>query len=384
MEDESPILPQDPPSWVLRSIAWLLCAVALVAALAAVIVKIPETIRCPFVLVSDSGAEALLAPIQAVLHQVKVEEGTDVAHGAILFVLRSDEIRSWHTQRQAFQEDLRALQERIIKLDQAHESQLSMKGAQIAQMQRETAFREKHLATSQDYIIRMEKLATEGIVSKVDLMSHQLSLAESEKDLLVSQKTLLQVNLELDQLKTDRARQRLADQTEAKKIGIHLAALEQRLENCEGDLMFIRAPYDAAVIVLGQRGAGNLVRAGEALCQLARQDETPRARLRLQESGLSRLQAKQRVRFFFEAFPYQRYGSVTGQLDWISPAAVSAQETSQFMATASLDQITLSKAGKPRPLRVGMKGEARVLVGSRTMVEHVFEPIRQLRENMRQ
>lgn len=40
MEDESPILPQDPLSWVLRAIAWLLCAVAVAAALAAVIVKI--------------------------------------------------------------------------------------------------------------------------------------------------------------------------------------------------------------------------------------------------------------------------------------------------------------------------------------------------------
>jgi hypothetical protein len=30
-----------------------------------------------------------------------------------------------------------------------------------------------------------------------------------------------------------------------------------------------------------------------------------------------------------------------------------------------------------------MKGEARILVGSRTLVEHIFEPIRQLRENMR-
>ncbi len=383
MENESPILPQDPPSWVVRAIAWLLCTLAVVAALATVTVKVPETVRCPFVLVSETGAETLLAPIQAVLHQVKVEEGAEVAHGAILFVLRADEIRAWDTQRQTSREDQRALQERGVKLDQVHESQLSIKDAQIAQMQRELAFREKHLATSQDDAVRMRKLAVEGIVSKGDLMSRELSLAESEKDLLNSQKTLLQGNLELGQMKTDRARQRLEEQTEAKKLGIRLAALDQQLEHCEGDLMFIRAPYDAGIIVLGPRGAGNLVHAGEALCQLARSDEKPRARLRLEESGLSRLQAEQRVRFFFDAFPYQRYGSVTGQLDWISPAAVSAPATSQFMALASLDQLTLGKAGTPRPLRVGMKGEARVLVGSRTMAEHIFEPIRQLRENMR-
>jgi multidrug resistance efflux pump len=383
MEDPSPIPPQNPPSWVVRAIAWLLCLLALLAGLTAVIVRIPETVRCPFTLVSETGAETLLAPIQTVVRDVKVEEGMDVARGATLFVLRADEIRAWDTQRQTSREDLRALEVRVMKLDQAHESQISIKEAQIVEIQRETAFREKHLATTKDFVSRMEKLAVDGIVSQTDLLKHKLSLDESEKDLLISQKMLLQAGLELSQMKTERARQRLDEQNEAKKLGIHLAALDQQLENCQGDLMFIRAPYDAVVIVLGQRGPGNLVHAGEALCQLARQDEKPRARLRLVESGLSRLQSKQRVRFFFDAFPYQRYGSVTGHLDWISPAAQPGPETSQFMALASLDQLNLSSAGKPRPLRVGMKGEARVMVGSRTLLEQMFEPIRQLRENLR-
>jgi hypothetical protein len=30
-----------------------------------------------------------------------------------------------------------------------------------------------------------------------------------------------------------------------------------------------------------------------------------------------------------------------------------------------------------------MAGEARIVVGQRTMIEYAFEPIRQLRENMR-
>jgi hypothetical protein len=36
------------------------------------------------------------------------------------------------------------------------------------------------------------------------------------------------------------------------------------------------------------------------------------------------------------------------------------------------------------PLRVGMKGEAHIIVGGRTMIEYAFEPIRQLRESIRQ
>ncbi|MDO8545390.1 MAG: HlyD family efflux transporter periplasmic adaptor subunit [Opitutaceae bacterium] len=383
METESSVLPQNPPSWILRLIAWLLCMIAAVAALAAVLVKLPETVRCPFVLVSATGAETLLAPIQGVLTAVKAEEGAEVAAGTTLFVLRSDEIRNWQTQQRTGREDLRALQERAVKLDEIQAAQVAIKGAQIVQTQREVAFREKHLATNQDFLASMEKLDAEGGLAKIEMMSHRLNLASSEKDLLVAQKGLQQVALELEQLKIERVRQRIDEQAESEKLRIRNAALEQQLENCEGDLMFIRAPYAATVVALDRRSGGNLVRAGESLGQLARRDEKPHARLRLDESALARLQAHQSVRFFFEAFPYQRYGSVTGRLDWITPAAVSARDTAQFMAVASLDQTTLRGGGEALPLRVGMKGEARILVGSRTLVEHIFEPIRQLRENMR-
>ena len=383
METESTVLPQDPPSWLLRLIAWLLCSLAAAAALAAVFVELPETVRCPFVLGSQTGAESLLAPIQGVLAEVKVEEGAEVAHGTTLFVLQSDEIRNWQTQLLTGREDLRALQARGFKLEEIHVAQLAIKNTQIGQIEREVAFREKHLATNRDFLASMETLDAKVGLGKIEMLNHRLNLAGSEKDLLVAQKGVQQVALELEQLKIERSKQRIDEQAEAEKLRIRTAALTQQLEHCEGDSMFIRAPFDAVVVALDRRSGGNLVRAGDSLGQLARREEKPHARLRLDESALARLEAGQRVRFFIEAFPYQRYGSVTGRLDWITPAAVSARDTSQFMAVASLDQTTLRGAGKTLSLRVGMKGEARILVGSRTLVEHIFEPIRQLRENMR-
>ena len=103
----------------------------------------------------------------------------------------------------------------------------------------------------------------------------------------------------------------------------------------------------------------------------------------LSEAGLARLAPAQRVRYFFEAFPYQRYGAINGKLDWISPAAVSSTDGPHFVAAASLDRSTiLTHPGHEVPLRVGMKGEAHIVVGHRTLIEYAFEPIAQLRETM--
>ena len=63
--------------------------------------------------------------------------------------------------------------------------------------------------------------------------------------------------------------------------------------------------------------------------------------------------------------------------------------TGDRLQTIQLGAIDLEKADAEQAAEAvarelhTMKGEARIVVGSRTLVEYIFEPIRQLRENMR-
>jgi multidrug efflux pump subunit AcrA (membrane-fusion protein) len=378
---EAEMLPQQPRAT--RWIAWLLIALFLAALLAAVLVHIPETVRCPFVLVPEKGADPIQAPLLAVVFAVNTAEGQEVEEGAELFALRSDEIRAWRTQLQTSEEDLRGCQKRAAKLEEFYEDQLGIKDEELKQVEREVAFRQKHLATSRDFLNRNQKLAADKLVSEVELLQHELALAESEKDLNVAQRSIQQVTLQRRQLENERSRQRAEAETEIEKHKLRIAALQRQSEHCTGDLMMIRAPYRGVVISLPHRNPGGVVHPGEELCQLARIDGRPHARLVIAEAGMPRLAAQQKVRLFFDAFPYQRYGTVAGKLEWISPATVTSPDSHGFNARAALDQSSFSSRGRTLPLRVGMKGEARILVGSRTALEYVFEPIRQLREQAR-
>ena len=100
------MLPQDPPPWFVRSTAWLLIAMFGVALLAAVLVKLPETVTCPFILVPAGGADPIQSPRMAVVSKVSVTIGQTVKAGDPLYVLRSDEIRGWGTDLQTLGEDL--------------------------------------------------------------------------------------------------------------------------------------------------------------------------------------------------------------------------------------------------------------------------------------
>jgi len=385
LDTESALAPQEPPSWVIRWTAWLLIAAFVFALLIAIVMRLPETVDCRFVLIPATGADPIQAPRQAIISRVVVEEGQPVKADEELFVLRSDEIGGWDTQFRTLSEDLRTKQESLTRNESAYTAQLGIKSAEIEQAKSEVQFRENHAQTSRELVTRMEKLAKQGGESEIDLIKLKLDLAGSEKDLSVAQRTVQQVTLDRQRIETEHARQRGEEQAEVEKLKMRIGALKTDLENAQHNLLTVRSPYEGLVISVDQRTVGSFVQQGQVLCQLASKGSKPRARMTLTEAGLPRLAVAQRVRYFFEAFPYQRYGAVTGKVDWISPSAVTGTDGSRFVALGSLDRYEIpSPAGQALPLRVGMKGSAHIIVGSRTIIEYAFEPIRRLRESMKQ
>jgi len=385
LESEAEMLPQHPPPWVIRATAWLLIGAFVFALIVAVIMRLPETVHCRFILIPATGADPIQSPRQAIISRVAVEEGQPVKSGEELFVLRSDEIRGWDTQLRTLSEDLRTKEDSLTRYETAYIAQLGIKNAEIEQAKSEVKFRENHANASRELVVRLEKLATEGGFSQIDLVKLRLDLAGSEKDFSVAQRTLQQVALDRERMETEHARERAEQQAEIEKLKLRISPLKTELENAHQDLLTVRSPYEGVIISMDQRTVGSVVQQGQVLCQLASTDAKPRARMTLAEAGLPKLAVAQRVRYFFEAFPYQRYGTVTGKLDWISPSAVTSSDGSHFVALGSLDRYQISpRVGQALPLRVGMRGDAHIIIGGRTLIEYVFEPIRQLRENMRQ
>ena len=335
--------------------------------------------RCQFVLARK------MVPIRSVPIKLSSVKSAllrrRVAVGAELFVLRSDEVRTGIPSRPCTGSTDPRGHDREDGSRPYHPR--AIKGEEIAQFERELEFRRTHAATSRYLVERLDRLARAGGVSQLELTRAQLALAESEKDLQVAGRSLEALKLERTKLDTERARRRTEEAADVQKLKFQIDALQRELRGTRDDLLSIRAPYDAVVISLAQRNAGSVVQPAQN-CQLAPIGVIPYARLVVRESGLARLAIGQHVRLFFDAFPYQRYGTVAGELKWISAAAVASERGRQFIAAASLDRTFIRVKNEERPLRVGMQGEARIAVGSRALIEHAFEPIRQLRENLRQ
>lgn len=376
---EGEMLPEDPPPKLIRYMAGWLLAVFAVALLAATFVHLPETEHAPFVLVPSEGADPIQSPRLSTVNRVLVTEGQTVPAGAELFILRSDEIRAFDTERRTLAEDLRTHELTLTKMDEAYAAEMDIKNAQVAQAESELRFREKQTSSNNDLLSRLEKLSKSGGFSQVDLIRLRMDAAGAEKDQAVAQRTLEQVKLERQEMANEHTRKRAEEAAEVEKLKVKLGALKADLENSQQNLLTIRAPYDAVVISLAQRSVGSVVQSGQELCQLARADTRPVARLSLNESGLAKLNVNQPVRFFFEAYPYQRYGAVVGKLDWVSPSAVAGSSGQSFIGLASIDEALNRRHLSLRP---GMKGEARIRVGSHTLLQYAFEPLQHLSDKM--
>lgn len=89
------------------------------------------------------------------------------------------------------------------------------------------------------------------------------------------------------------------------------------------------------------------------------------------------------VKLLFDAFPYQRHGVRYARLRWISRASVSIDGERVFRALADVKDESIVVNGKPRSLKAGMGGVAKIVVGRRRVIGYAFEPLRQLRESVR-
>jgi len=378
LEQPSGLLPTDAPGRAVRWAGWLLLVVATCVAFFAAFFPLPDTVVAPFEIVAAEGSDPVQSPMAGELVAVMAREGREVAEGEELFRIRSDDIRNAHVRRRQLREDERALAGRGRRLDLAHDSALAIKDAEIVQAERELEFRGKHLETVRDLVRRSERLAADGLTSEIELLRDRLDLAESEKDRLLVEKLVQQVRFQRQERVTTRERERQDEAAEAEKIRFQLAGLDEQLMDSDGDRKSIRSP-GAGVITRVEHGSpGSVVVAGAVLAEWARTDARPVARLALHEADMARVKTGQRTRLFLAAYPYQRHGAVGAVISWVSPSPVPDRSRTGFVATAD----PAMNAGEGLAVRIGMKGEARILVGRRTLLERGLEPIRGARERL--
>ncbi|AFZ24500.1 hypothetical protein Cylst_2270 [Cylindrospermum stagnale PCC 7417] len=284
---------------------------------------------------------------------------------------------------------------------------------------------ESSLASTQREVERYSKLKQAGIVPEINVVEKQ-DIAKDKQKLyeqskadieqaklrLAEQKTsyernIRQINAEIEQAKLrlkeqERSYQSLTQsgQLAVLKIAEQQKNMETEITSLKSEIAQSKRQIESLKFQLGQRDikatangtlfqlpiqkAGSVVQPGTMVAEIAPLNSPLiiRAQMATSESGSLRIGLPVKIKF--DAYPYQDYGVIAGELINISPTTIEIDTPNGKMAAYNLDislkQNCIPSANKCIALRPGDTATAEVIVRQRRIIDFLLDPFKKLQQ----
>jgi hemolysin D len=189
--------------------------------------------------------------------------------------------------------------------------------------------------------------------------------AEGQQSFLEAQQRIQQIQVEISQ------RQAKIRETETLLKAAQLKAKQMQLY----------APITGIILALKVHNMGEVTQPGQTLAEIAPVNAplVLRAFLPSQEAGLVKMGMAVQVKL--DAFPYQNYGVITGQVVAIAPDAVTDKQLgSGYQVEIALDRQSVTDQRQVIFLKAGQTGKAEIIIRQRRIIDVLLDPIRQLQK----
>lgn len=378
-----------------KLLSWLLTAAL---ALVIVFLSVANYARKETVigyLAPTSGTAQIFVPRQGTIEAIYVEQGQQIREGQPLLRVATNEVaadgeeintvkletltrqRDFLT-RQITAEEQRTSseRERLTALIRGLETEMSQLQAQIA-IQSERAKLAESLAAS------AAQLSSRGYMSDADRKRRQEAVLEQKQNLsslsqqlAARQNQVTETRYSLEQLPTV-----MADKIQL--VRNELSLTEQRIAEAKGRRAYvIRAPTAGRVSTL-QATLGRTADPRNLQLEIVPTGSALQAELYVPTRASGFVEAGQRVRILYDAFPYQKFGTYTGRISKASQTILTSSDISgpvslkepAYRVTAALDRPDVDAYGKKMPLQAGMLLRADIILERRSLLRWLLDPL---------
>ena len=243
-----------------------------------------------------------------------------------------------------------------------------------------------------------ERLMGDGFAGRLMLSEKRRERIEKEHDLrtqeasiAAARATLAQSNARFAQIEADYRRQLRAELAEAVP---HAERLREELARQEHrhSLLEMQAPQAGVVKDLATQTPGTVVAPGTILMTLVPSGDSLRAEVWIANDDAAFVRPGQKVQIKVAAYPFQKYGLMTGSVAQVSADATEAPNPNTrsggltgrdrpagalaFRALIDLDAQAFEWDGRRSPLLPGMQVAAEINLGTRTVLEYLVSPLR--------
>jgi hemolysin D len=152
------------------------------------------------------------------------------------------------------------------------------------------------------------------------------------------------------------------------------------------NMVVLTAPADAVVLDLAQRSVGSVVREAEPVVTLVPINVPLEAEVSINTRDIGRVAVGKEARVKLDAYPFQKYGTASGEVRTISQDTFLTGQQEQtetpsqpaapfFKARILLADTRLNAAGMPVRLLPGMTVSTEIKVGNRTVISYFLYPL---------
>jgi len=427
------------PSNIMRLTILLVMAFILVALAWSFIGRADVIISAAGVLSPDEDVRRVYSPISGELVDLYVAEGAPVSEGDVLARLNArdaiqlaskaleaelalDEIEQEYQQfparRKLMERQSEALKQKIETAERLHNKRVTEGLDKLAQVQRakleeargnlkKARIGKDSAKREWDKFKRLFARPGGGGVSKNTVEEKRDLYLGAETDFKLAEARLGELEFQLSEeyaqskAELEGSNQKLAElkiqyaeslnqieqETRKMELKYHGAKLAAdmagriRFENIDEDnFLRILAPVSGVVTRIAFTQPGDNIPANTALISIAPKDSRTVLKVDINERDRGFLREGLPVKMKFSAFPYQRYGFITGTLEYISPSTQTAAgaEAAFFRGNVSLDKDYFTVAGMDYPLRFGMIATAEIVVQKRRLIDFALDPLREI------
>lgn len=293
--------------------------------------------------------------------------------------------------------ELRAMQAITQSDMQAQQSAIARSRADASTNQEIIEQLQAELQSHQSRIERLRPLVEAGALAEEYLFNAEQESSSTQQSITQHQGEINQLLAEDNQLQAGLSQkhsegekreleiqQKLQElQMEAEQLQARIVETQTMLSKAEAEMkkMALYAPVDGFVSALKINNIGTVIQPGETIVEISPAN-TPlvlSAKLPSQEAGL--VKPEMSVQMKFDAFPYQDYGVVSGQVSSISPDSIEDEKLGTvYHLEIVLEQDHINHRGLEIALNAGQTATAEIVVREQRIINILFDPIRRLRE----
>ena len=266
---------------------------------------------------------------------------------------------------------------RIQRLDE----DISRITSSIASNSQEVIGLENRVRSLKEIEVMNEQLFEKQFQSKRALLESKDKRLEVERELVSSKNKSNELTRELAGLQADRQayineyKQKIVEELISTRR--ERDSLQEQLVKAErrSKLISILAPVDGVVFDVAKLSKGSVIREAEPLITLVTLGSKLEAEVKIDASEISNITTGKQVKIKIDAFPFQKYGILEGELVKLSQDAFNASQDNQknnyYIARVRFDGSQLKKA----VLMPGMSLTSEILIEKRDVLSYLIYPL---------